>query len=83
MEWVTRTDINHYPETAGIYRVMISGDSESMDGFTIYEYDDYETWAAFFIDEDQNPCWNTQHDECNEMIFAFYGPIIIPDYSCE
>jgi hypothetical protein len=67
------------PRRPGYYRVMISGDSESLEGHTIYEYSDYETWAYFAID-DENGTFTGVHDEETDMIFAFCGPIAVPPF---
>lgn len=80
MEWVDR-DERGDPTAEGYYRVMIAGDSESIDGHTIYEYGDYPTWAYWHI-EDDTGYFTTEHDE-SEGIFAYFGPLIIPDYTQE
>jgi hypothetical protein len=78
-------DKSTWPTETGVYRVMISGDSESCDGYTIYEYPDYATWAEAIADEDDegNPCivfGQGTHDEEPEGFFAYFGPIPIPEF---
>lgn len=87
MEW---RDYNHeeretWPTEKGLYRVMVGGDSESIDGHVIYSFDDYATWANAKDDEDDegNPCIRFgmgDHDEEPDFMFAYYGPINIPPY---
>lgn len=45
IEWV----MGNTPEVEGWYRVLHPGDSESIDGHTIYEYGDYEGWAYWSV----------------------------------
>jgi hypothetical protein len=79
MEWVTRESRKDFPTKAGWYRVMVSGDSESIDGHVIYSFEDYETWAYFEPNEDDGS-FRGMHDEDEYTIFAYYGPIVIPQY---
>lgn len=87
------------PEIEGWYRVMHPGDSESIDGHTIYEYGDYPGWAYWSAAVEPTPVqpgiimlseltqvpqeahWVCEHDEDGESIFAFYGPIEIPEFT--
>jgi len=72
-----------YPTEPGHYRVMISGDSESIDGHTIYSFEDYEAWVWFNEpDEDGNPSMVAQHDEEIETVLAWFGPVSIPACDC-
>lgn len=80
LEWITRNTDEDFPEVDGWYRVMVSGDSESIDGHTIYAFDDYETWARFWRDEDGNGSFVGTHDEDEHCIFAYCGPIYFPEY---
>ncbi len=87
-----------HPSVEGWYRVMHPGDSDSIDGHTLYEYGDYPGWAywqperpaesivafegkvtvtALGVDEAH---WICEHDEDGEGIFAYYGPITIPEF---
>ena len=88
--WWMRASMDEYPSEAGHYRIRISGDSESVDGFTIYDYPDYETWAwwepATSEELEDFPgghkgSWHTQHDEEDCMIFAWFGPVKVPEFS--
>lgn len=79
LKWHTRKDDNEHPIEAGTYRVMILGDSESLDGHLIYSFDDYVTWAEYVPDEDGGS-FKGSHDEEDCSIFAWYGPINIPPY---
>jgi hypothetical protein len=79
IEWHTRKDESDYPIESGLYRVVISGDSEYLDGHCIYSFDDYETWAEYTADEDGGS-FSCMYDEENISIVAFYGPITIPKY---
>lgn len=78
-------DKTTHPTEVGVYRVMVSGDSESCDGHVVYDYPDYPTWAYVGDDEDDdgNPCLvfgQGTHDEEPENFFAYYGPVSIPVY---
>lgn len=81
LKWVHRSE-KDFPEIAGWYRVMVSGDSESIDGHTIYAFDDYETWAQFTKHEDGGSFAGI-HDEDEYVIFAYCGPIIFPAYKAD
>ena len=72
-----------HPTEPGTYRVMVSGDSKSCDGHTLYEHPDYPTWAEVIEDEDDEgePCLafgQGNHDEEHESFFAYCGPFAIP-----
>lgn len=87
MIWKERQSLDDCPEESGWYRIMVSGDSELIDGHYIYSFDDYETWAYFtkaspdefedFIGGYKGSFCGT-HDEENETIFAYVGPFVIP-----
>jgi hypothetical protein len=79
LKWHTRESETDFPEVSGWYRVMVSGDSESIDGHTIYAFDDYETWAQFTKHEDGGS-FVGEHDEDEHTIFAYCGPIVFPAY---
>jgi len=79
-EWITRNDDkSNNPTEAGIYAIMVSGDSEYVDGHCVYSFGDYETFGSFNPDEDGGS-FVGDHDEEDFTIFAYYGPIIIPTY---
>ncbi len=82
LKWIHRVDPTTLPEVDGWYRVMVSGASESIDGQTIYSFDDYETWAKFTKHEDGGSFAGT-HDEDEHCIFAFCGPITFPAYEAD
>lgn len=82
-EWINRNDDkSNNPTIEGIYAVMVSGDSEQIDGHTIYAFDDYRSWASFKLDEDGGS-FTDEHDEEDFTIFAYYGPILIPEYKVD
>lgn len=90
MQWVHRNTKDDVPTESGVYRVMVSGDSESVDGFTIYDFGDYETWAIFTRaspDEYEDfpggykGTFTGDHDEEDETILAYCGPIVWPKYN--
>lgn len=83
LKWHDRISHDDYPTTSGWYRVMISGDSESIDGHEIYSYPDYETWAQWIaadpaeyedFEGGYKGSWQSLTGEENESIFAFIGP---------
>lgn len=87
--WVIRNPFNMLdydresdglPTIEGFYRVKVSGDSESVDGHLIYEYEDYETWAYFTPDNDDSGVFAGDHDEDNYNIFAWCGPFHVRPY---
>jgi hypothetical protein len=89
LKWHTRESSSDYPPAEGWYRVMISGDSESVDGHLIYSYPDYETWAHFAPASPASPepfpggyrgTFTGWRDEDDSTIFAYCGPILIPPY---
>lgn len=82
LRWITRENKKSFPEIEGWYRVMVSGDSETIDGHTIYAFDDYETWAQFTKHED-GESFVGMHDEDEYTIFAYCGPFVIPKYEVE
>jgi hypothetical protein len=63
----------------GSYAVMISGDSESVDGQIIYAFDDYMTFASVWIEEGEIQI-APSHDEPVHAIFAWCGPLPIPKF---
>lgn len=81
MQWEDRTEEKSLPASEGWYRVMVSGDSESIDGHTIYSFDDYETWAYFIPDEDGGGSFSGINDEDENVIFAYCGPFTVPKYN--
>lgn len=82
LEWkrYNHNDPATWPKEKGTYRVMVSGDSESCDGHTIYDYPDYSTWAEFCDGEDDDGNERLEfgqgsHDEEADSFFAYYGPV--------
>lgn len=68
-----------YPKIAGYYRVRVEGESEIDVPYVHHEYDDYTTWAEFSIDPDgEGFSFKGVHDEEEDQIIAYYGPIEIP-----
>jgi hypothetical protein len=87
LKWINQQPA--VPNQEGWYRVMHPGDSESIDGHTIYDFPDYEDWAYWqpadpeeFEDFEggYKGSWQTMHDEEGEGIFAYYGPVNVPPY---
>lgn len=79
-EWIVRNPgKTNNPTAEGHYRVMVSGDSESIDGHVIYSFEAYEAWAFFVPDEDGG-YFKGDHDEEDFTIFAYFGPIDFPNY---
>jgi len=84
LKWVYRNNKDVFPTVDGWYRVMVSGDSESIDGHTIYSFDDYETWAQYKSHApDEGGSFIGSHDEDEYCIFAFCGPITFPPYKAD
>src|SRR6267142_455908 len=78
-------DTSTWPTIPGVYAVMVSGDSESIDGHTIYAFDDYRTFANLITSDPEDGekgfiNFHGYHDEDEYTIFAWYGPIIIPEH---
>lgn len=68
-----------YPTEPGCYRVLISGDHESVDGYVLYDYPDYETWADISFDPgDGSPIFTASHDEEWDFMIAWCGPFEVP-----
>jgi hypothetical protein len=80
LKWIMRENDDQIPDKEGWYRVMVSGDSESIDGHVIYSFEDYETWAQFVLYEGEGGAFHGIHDEDTSTIFAYYGPIVWPKY---
>lgn len=79
-EWITRNDDKtNNPTEPGLYAIMVSGDSEYIEGHLVYAFDDYQTFGKFIIDENGGG-FEGEHDEGDFTIFAYFGPIIIPPY---
>lgn len=87
LKWVTRTDEHSHPTETGWYRVAISGDEERLDGHVLYSFGDYETFAFFTAAEAHERedfpggyqgNFDCVHDESDESIFAYCGPIVFP-----
>lgn len=80
LKWITRAnDKSNNPTKDGLYAIMVSGDSEYVDGHCIYSFGSYETFGSFTLDEDGGS-FKGEHDEEDFTIFAYYGPIVIPPY---
>jgi hypothetical protein len=87
LRWVQ--EANPVPPAEGWYRVMVGGDSESVDGHTIYEFPDYEQWGYWtpaapeeFEDFEggYKGSWKCMHDEEGEFLFAYCGPFVVPPF---
>jgi hypothetical protein len=85
MNWIEQKPA--IPTAEGWYRVMHPGDSESIDGHTIYDFPDYEDWAYWtpaspeeFEDFDggYKGSWHTYYDADGSGIFAYAGPVEVP-----
>lgn len=84
LKWIHRVDPAIFPDIDGWYRVMVAGDSESIDGHIIYSFGDYETWAQYKSHApDEGGSFIGIHDEDEHCIFAFCGPITFPKYEAE
>ena len=72
------------PTEPGQYKVLISGDSEQVDGYVIYEFADYETWVRICFDEGEPELmyFDAWGDECVETMLAWYGPVDVPKCDC-
>lgn len=90
--WIMPADKPCNPPAEGWYRVMHPGDSESIDGHTIYAYGDYPGWAYWTPAEagelegfegGYRGHWMCQHDEDGESIFAYCGPFEVPDFDAQ
>ena len=88
--WITRTSKDDVPTERGWYMVMISGDSEAIDGFTIYSYPEYEQWAFWQPAEPHEledfpggykGQFICKGEENTNDVMAYYGPFIIPPYT--
>lgn len=86
MHWVKQNPA--IPPVEGWYRVMFPGDSESVDGHTLYDFPDYEDWAYWtpaapweFEDFEggYKGSWTTFYDADGGSIFAYSGPIEVPE----
>jgi len=68
-----------WPEKTGLYAVRVSEDSEHIDGFPVYEYPAYTTFATLGDpDADGHREFKGEHDEEPHFYDAWYGPIEIP-----
>lgn len=67
------------PKLAGIYAVVIEGDSERDGPHVFYEFGDYQTFAVVAI-EDGEVVVRCDHDEESGSIIAWLGPIDIPPW---
>lgn len=81
LKWTAREE-GVLPTVPGLYRVMVSGDSESIDGHQIYAFDPYETFMQIGIDQDGDVAGTAEHDETFDFVIAWYGPIDIPICDC-
>ena len=84
-EWINQKPA--IPAAEGWYRVMHEGDSESVDGHTIYDFPDYEDWAYWTpagpdeledFEGGYKGSWRTMRDEEGDFIFAYCGPVEAP-----
>lgn len=76
-----------HPEAEGHYFVLFAGDSESVDGHTIYSFDDYTEWAYWHPAQPEEledfeggfkGNWSSSSGE-PESIIAWCGPVRVPD----
>jgi hypothetical protein len=67
------------PTEPGSYAVMISGDSESVDGHVLYDFPDYQTFASVWVEEGEVQI-APSHDEPIHTIFAWCGPLLVPKF---
>src|SRR5882672_4585409 len=72
-----RKDKSTWPTIHGRYAVMVSGDSESIDGHCIYEFPDYQTFANLITSDPDDGeegfiNFHGYHDEDEYTIFAWY-----------
>jgi hypothetical protein len=82
LAWVLRDDDKtNNPTEEGLYAVMVEGDSEQIEGHTIYAFDAYQTFAQFKLDQDDGGSFHGEHDEEDFTIYAYYGPIVIPEFT--
>jgi hypothetical protein len=79
VEWHRRENESDLPKISGWYRVIIAGDSESIEGHQIYSFDDYPVFMQVTCDED-GASGTGPHDEELEFAVAWFGPIEIPPY---
>lgn len=75
LEWDDETT---HPKENGLYAVWVHGDSEYVDGHCIYDFLDYWTFATY-TNTDTELGFVGQHDEEPETMYAWYGPIVIPE----
>ena len=72
------------PTEMGHYRILVAGDSESIDGHTIYDFPDYETWCEVLsVEEEEGKPYletNFMHGEEWEFVVAWYGPVEVPTF---
>lgn len=89
MEWKWFNETS-YPTEDGWYVVMIEGDSETIDGFTLYDFPDYETfgyWTCAEPDEFEDfeggykGSFSCRHDEESDSVMAFCGPFKYPPFN--
>lgn len=82
LQWHIRDGDDDLPTVEGWYRVMISGDSETEGPHVYYAYDDYETWAEFFPDEEEGGpgTFHGNRDEETDQVFAWCGPMPFVPY---
>ena len=82
------------PSAEGWYKVMHPG-SEILEGHVYYDYPDYSGWAywqpatpaefailgsTIITKQAEEAHWICEHDEDGESIFAYYGPLDIPEF---
>lgn len=80
-DWLLEKDKR--PTIPGYYRVMIAGDSESEDGYTLYEYPDHPVWATLEKPEpnyDQTPSFDSpgfinQDEPTYQPVHIFGGEV--------
>jgi hypothetical protein len=74
--WIYATDEKPYPEVEGWYALLLPGDTETVDGMTMYSYPDYIMFFELTITED-GPMW--EHGIGDDYGFlAWAGPYDVP-----
>jgi len=78
--WINLDDT--VPTLEGYYWCVIKGDSEIMDGYTLYEYPDYITLIAFFpaSEERNHNIWvGANAEDVTEIICWWDERIVRPE----
>jgi hypothetical protein len=78
LKWVDIAEDDPRP-SPGTYAVMVKGDHEADGAHVYYSFDDYQTIAEV-VDNEDGGKFRGYHDEEDSSVFAYYGPLDIPDY---